>query len=101
MPDGDIQTLHHIGSEGLLPDLTLLLEAPVAVVSERLARRDQGLSDRIGGRSAAYHAKVGAAFAGMAAAEPHRFARVSTAADLAAVHAAIMAALAPQLPPAP
>ena len=97
LSDGDILALHRIGSGGLLPDLTLLLDAPASVVAARLARRDGGESDRIGGRDAEYHARVGAAFASMADAEPHRFARISTAADVASVHAAVIAAIAPLL----
>lgn len=76
LSDADIRTLHAIGSEGLLPDLTLLFEVSPEVSAARLARRDVDGTDRIGGREAAYHARVAEAFARFADAEPARFARI-------------------------
>jgi dTMP kinase len=97
LSDEDILDLHRIGSEGLLPDLTLLVEAPPAVVAARLAERDTEGSDRIGGRDAFYHARVAAAFAQFAEAEPQRFARIDSAGNREETHRAIMNALAPLL----
>lgn len=97
LSDADVLELHRIGSTGLLPDLTLLIEVPEATVAARLAARDHGGADRIGGRDAAYHAKVTDAFRAFAAAEPARFARIDGSGDPAAVHARIMKALTPLL----
>jgi dTMP kinase len=97
LSDEDILDLHRIGSEGLLPDLTLLVEAPPAVVAARLAARDTEGSDRIGGRDAFYHARVAAAFAQFAEADPQRFARIDSAGNREETHQAIMNALAPLL----
>ena len=97
LSDADILDLHRIGSQGLLPDLTLLMEVPPAVAAERLAARDTAGSDRIGGREAAYHARVAAAFAHFAEAEPARFVRIDSGGSREAAHAAVMAALAPLL----
>ncbi|MDR2858671.1 MAG: dTMP kinase [Novosphingobium sp.] len=97
LSDEDILALHRIGSRGLLPDLTLLLEVPPAIAAERLAARDPEGADRIGGRTAAYHARVAMAFARFAGAEPQRFARIDAGGACGNVHAAIMAALAPLL----
>lgn len=97
LSDADVLELHRIGSTGLLPDLTLLIEVPEATVAARLAVRDHGGADRIGGRDAAYHAKVADAFRAFAAAEPARFARIDGSGDPAAVHARIMKALTPLL----
>lgn len=94
LSDDDLLTLHGIGSQGLLPDLTLLFEVAPAITATRLAARDGDVSDRIGGRPAAYHARVAAAFARFAAAEPGRFARIDGAAEPQTVHLAVMAALA-------
>lgn len=93
LSDADIADLHRIGSEGLLPDLTLLLEVPPTVAEARLSLRDTGGSDRIGGRDAAYHARVAQAFARIAEAEPARFARIDAAGSPEQAHAAVMAAL--------
>jgi dTMP kinase len=97
LPDDDIVALHRVGSGGLLPDLTLLIEVPPQVAQQRLAARDAGAADRIGGRDAGYHARVAAAFAAFAAAEPERFARIDAGGTREAAHAAVMAALAPLL----
>ena len=97
LTDADLMDLHRIGSEGLLPDLTLLIEVPVQVTAARLAARDVDGPDRIGGREAAYHARVAAAFGQFAGAEPRRFARIDGGQAPDAVHAQIMAAVAPLL----
>ena len=98
LSDADLRDLHRIGSRGLLPDLTLLVEVSPAVAAQRLDLRDAGNADRIGGRDAAYHAKVAAAFARFAADEPARFARIDGDGSADAVHAAIMTSLGDWLP---
>jgi dTMP kinase len=71
-----VRALHGFGSHGFLPDRTLLLDLPPERVAERLSVRDAAGADRIGGRDAAFHAQVAAAFDALAAAEPDRFRRV-------------------------
>lgn len=93
LSDAEVLDLHRIGSGGLLPDLTLLVEVSPDTAARRLNLRDAGNADRIGGRDAAYHAKVAAAFARFAEAEPARFARIDGNASADTVHAAVMAAL--------
>lgn len=95
LDDADILVLHRIGSGALLPDLTLLFEVDAAEVATRLARRDSAGADRIGGRDAAYHARVAAAFARLADAEPDRFARIDGNGGIEATHAAVLAAILP------
>jgi dTMP kinase len=97
LSDADILDLHRIGSGGLLPDLTLLLEVPAAVAAERVSARDTGYTDRIGGRDEAYHARVGRAFRRFAKAEPERFAVIDSGGSRDATHADILTALAPLL----
>jgi dTMP kinase len=93
LSDGDILALHAIGSQGLLPDLTLLFEVDAAVAAQRLALRDGDAADRIGGRPADFHARVAAAFDRFATAEPHRFARIDGNGDPEATHARVLAVL--------
>jgi dTMP kinase len=93
LDDAGIMVLHAIGSSGLLPDLTVLLEVSPDVASQRLAGRDGDAADRIAGRDARYHARVTAAFAGLAEREPGRFARVDGNRDPEQTHALVMAAL--------
>lgn len=94
LSDDDIVALHRIGSAGLLPDVTLLIEVPSDVAASRLAARDTAGADRIGGRDAAYHARVSEAFRRFAQAEPARFRSIDSSGTREATHAAIMAALA-------
>ena len=97
LSDEDLLALHRFGSGGLLPDLTLLLDVPAEQIAERLARRDGDEVDRIGGRDAAYHERVGAAFRRLADAEPARFAYIDGSGSPEQTHGAILAALAPLL----
>lgn len=98
LSDADILTLHALGSEGLLPDLTLLVTVSPEIATARLAKRDNGMADRIEGRGAAYHSRVAATFAELAAAEPQRFAIVDGNGTVDATHAQVLAAMAPMLP---
>ena len=93
LTDADIRTLHEIGCHGLLPDLTLLLNAAPEQVAERLAARDGDNSDRIGGRPAAYHRAVAARFSALAALEPERFCVIDATGAPDDVHTRIMAAI--------
>jgi len=97
LSDADVLALHRIGSRGLLPDLTLLIEIAPEAAAVRLARRDGGESDAIGGRDPAYHAEVAAAFARIAGSEPDRFARICSDDGPQQTHALVMQAIAPLL----
>ncbi|QIG52923.1 dTMP kinase [Altererythrobacter sp. BO-6] len=95
--DEAITALHAIGSGGLRPDLTILLEAADEQVSERLRARDGDTSDAIGGRDAAYHRAVAEAFRRYAAEDPQGFAVIDASGTPDEVHARVLAALAPLL----
>lgn len=97
LSDEDVLALHRVGSGGLLPDLTILIEVPPEVAAARLARRDGGESDAIGGRDAGYHAHVAAAFAHFAETEPGRFARICSDDGPEHTHALVLQALAAAL----
>lgn len=101
LADEAILALHRVGSGGLLPDLTVLLEAPEEEIAARLARRDGGESDRIGGREAEFHARVAQAFRRFAEAEPARFVRVEGSGPPEATHATVLEAIARLLPERP
>lgn len=97
LPDDDICELHRIGSGGLLPDLTILITVSADTASDRLALRDRGSSDRIGGRSSQYHADVAQAFRQIASREPGRFAVVGGDGDERQTQERVLAALEPFL----
>ncbi len=88
-----IRQLHAIGSGGLLPDRTLLLQLPSQAATARATSRDGGAGDRIGGRGAAYHAQVAAAFQALAEREPDRFRLIDASGSAEEVTERIMAAL--------
>jgi dTMP kinase len=97
--DADVLALHRIGSRGLLPDLTLLLEAGGEDTAERLRARDGDNSDRIGGRDPAFHDAVAQRFTAIAENEPERFARINGSGTPDEVHQRIMAAVQGRLGP--
>lgn len=93
LSDTDLLELHRIGSEGLLPDLTLLLTVDGEEAARRLLARDGDKSDAIGGRPAAYHARVGKAFRAFADAEPARFAMIEATGTPQEIHSRILSAI--------
>ena len=97
LSDADVMALHQVGSQGLVPDLTLLIEVSGETAAARAQARDGDAADRIGGRDAAYHAKVAAAFARFADAEPARFARIDGNGGAEIVHETVLSALNPLL----
>jgi dTMP kinase len=93
LDDDAILALHEVGSDGLLPDLTLVIVAHEDAVGARLAARDGGASDAIGGREKEYHSRVCAAFVRFAEAEPGRFAIIEGDGSAKDVHARIVQAI--------
>lgn len=91
--DEAISALHQIGSKGLRPDLTILLEAAEDQVAARLAERDGDNSDAIGGRDAEYHRAVADAFRRYAAEDPDGFAVIDASGSPDEVHGRVMHAL--------
>ena len=65
-----VRAINAFGIGELFPDRTLVLLQPEG--TERARARDEGASDRIGGRPADYHRAVDRAFREIAAAEPER-----------------------------
>lgn len=93
--DTAIMDLHMIGSLGLIPDRTILMEVDADVAAARLAARDYGRADNIAGRGEAYHAAVAAAFVRFAEADPQSFVRIDGNGTAAQAHGAVLAALEP------
>lgn len=90
--DEAVTTLHSIGSNELRPDMTIVIDAPPALLAERLAARDANGSDAIGGRDADYHAAVRARFLENAARDPQSIV-IDGDGTQTDVHARIMAAI--------
>jgi dTMP kinase len=70
--DVDILDLHRVGSGGLLPDRTIVLDLPVEEGARRAAARSAE-ADRMGAKGADYYNRVAARFRELAAKEPERF----------------------------
>ncbi|MCW3797485.1 dTMP kinase [Sphingomonas sp. BN140010] len=86
-----VRALHRFGSEDFLPDRTLVLLLAEGV--ERARLRDRGESDRIGGRSNAYHLAVEGAFRQVAREEPGRVRLVDAAGATTSVTGRLLTAL--------
>lgn len=93
--DDAILRLHDIGSKGVRPDLTLLIEVPAERVAERLALRDGENADAIGGRDADYHRRVGETFREIAARDPDAFALIDGTGTIDEVQSRIRSVVAP------
>ena len=98
LSDADILMLHRIGSEGFVPDLTIVLTLDEAEARARAKSRDGGAGDRFEQRDDGFHAKVAAAFRSFAAAEPDRIKLVDASGAPQAVTDRLFALLAPLLP---
>ena len=93
--DDAVLSLHTLGSHALMPDVTFLLQAPTDEIAQRLHSRDGENSDRIGGKAAAYHARVAEHFRRMAQSDPERFVIIDASGTPGEVHDRIMRAMAP------
>ncbi|MHA6767233.1 dTMP kinase [Sphingobium ummariense] len=98
LTDGDVMTLHRIGSAGFLPDRTLVLHLDEGEAERRARARDGDEADRIGGRDDAFHRLVASAFARFASEEPSRVRTVDASGDATAVTARLLDALGDLLP---
>ena len=92
--DDKILQLHGFGSDGLLPDRTLLLALAQNEAATRASLRDGANGDRFGAKSADYHARLGASFEVFAQADPHRFRRIDAEGIVEDVTARLLDALA-------
>lgn len=91
--DETIVNLHAIGSDGLRPDITILIEADPTETERRLSKRDGNNSDAIGGRSVQYHEAVARAFHEQAEADAQGTVIVDGSGSVDDVHASVMEAI--------
>jgi dTMP kinase len=77
---------------GLAPDVTIMLDVPLAVSLSRVAQRP-GQADRYERLGAAFFARVAAGFAAIAESDPGRCLRIDATADVDAVHRAVWQAV--------
>jgi dTMP kinase len=93
-----VRALDAAARDGLVPDLTIVLDCPPDVGLARAAARS-GTRDRLEREPIDFHTRVRAGFAALAAADPDRHLVLDTTADRAVVadraEAAVLARLAP------
>ncbi len=92
LSDADILALHRVGSGGLLPDRTLLLDLSVEEGAGRAEARS-ATADRMGAKDRGYYLRVADRFRAMAAEEPARFRVIDAAGRPSDVSTRIMSAL--------
>ncbi|NNM75418.1 dTMP kinase [Sphingomonas sp. ID1715] len=96
--DDNVLRLHAIGSGGVLPDRTLVLDLADEEAAARAHARDGGSSDRIGGRDPDFHAEVVAAFREFARQDPDRVRLVDASGSAEQVTERLLGQLADLLP---
>lgn len=95
----DVQLLKNFNdfaTEGLVPDLTILLDVPPEVSRARLAARQAATAtqaDRIEQAGEVFHSRLREGFLELARAEPNRFAMIDSRGEREAVSAAVLAAV--------
>jgi len=87
---GQIRDLSLWAADGLLPDLTILLDLDPGAGRERMAAREDAPYDRLEQAGEAFALRVREAYLELAAAEPDRFAVVDASGSPADVHARVV-----------
>ena len=96
LPLAELMALRRFALGDFAPDLTLILDLPVAEGLKRAASRP-GAADRFERLHEEFHQRLRDGFLAIAAAEPGRCAVIDAAGDVDAVHRAIVAAVSTRL----
>lgn len=86
-----LDQLYRLIAGDFQPDLTVILDLPVAAGLKRAASRG-GKEDRYERMGVAFHERIRASFAAIASANPKRCVVISATADPASVHRSVLAA---------
>lgn len=90
---GEVRELSLWAADGLLPDLTILLDLDPAAGRERMAGRADAVYDRLEEAGEAFADRVRSAYLALAEAEPERFVVVDASGAPEAVHARVVSAV--------
>ncbi len=96
LPLADLRALHTLALGDFAPDLTLILDLPVAEGLARAARRS-GNADRFERLDAAFHEQLRQGFLQIAADNPERCLVIDAAGDPGSVHRDVLAAVTARL----
>lgn len=97
LPLAQIEQVNRIATQGLQPDLTIVLDLPVQARAER--QRENEPWDRIDRRTADFHQRVRRGFLQLAADHPQRVAVIDASASKETIHAQIVALIKERLLP--
>jgi dTMP kinase len=100
VPIADLMALHRFALGDFVPDLTLILDLPVAAGLARATRRRQR-ADRFERLDPQFHERLRHGFRQIAAADPGRCVVIDAAGARETVHRAVLAAVAARLGMAP
>ena len=93
---GLLKNFNDFATEGLMPDMTILLDVPLEVSRERLAARQAATAtsaDRIEQAGTMFHRRLREGFLELARAEPGRFVTIDATGDKDKVSAAVLSAV--------
>ena len=96
LPLDQLAALQRFALDGFVPDLTLILDFPIAEGLARAARR-AGAADRFERLDREFHQRLRDGFLAIAEAEPERCAVIDASGDPDAVHRAIVSVVAARL----
>jgi dTMP kinase len=85
----ELTAINHFATDGVAPQLTILLDAEAGQLADRVNGR--GAQDRIESEDVAFHAKVSRGFRELAAADPERIKVIAAARSVAEVHQDVVA----------
>jgi dTMP kinase len=92
LPLGDVRTVEAVARQGLLPDLTFVLDCPVEIgLARTRRRRGDAAVDRFEGEHASFHEKVRRGFLTLARENPRRICVIDSARPAEEVHREILA----------
>lgn len=98
LEDADILSLHAFGSQGLMPDRTLILTLPAGIGEKRAEQRDGAAADRFAKRGGDFHRNVAERFSAIAIADPDRVRIIDAAGTEEQVTERLLDALGDMLP---
>jgi len=96
LPMAELQALHRFALGDFAPDLTLILDLPVAEGLARVAKRSGG-ADRFERLDTAFHERLRQGFQQIAATDPQRCVVIDASGDVDNVHRSALAAVAARL----
>jgi dTMP kinase len=96
LPLAAVEQACDLATGGLWPDLTILLDVPLAIGAERRAAAGSAL-DRIESEHAEFHVRVAEGFLGLAAADPDRWVVIDGTAGVEDVARLVCSAVATRL----